>query len=1051
MLVLVANPGRWYSFCLLCGFLAAVLCGCERRISKEPAAPGSPASSVTGGVSDADEPADQWSTADSYALLAVFNRGCALMEQYRYMEAAERFAEVVAARPDWLAAQFNLGLAYLNMEGTEGTHTHLDVARDAFLGILETDPRNPHAHFCLGMLFEHKGEADKAAVHYAAVAEVDPEDPHVLYKHGLSLIEAGQVEDGAAQMAKAVEIDPGFISAIYRLALLHRRTGEIDKVKALMDRFTALQAAEMSGGSFAIQWQYGAAGKYYRALDADSLPREIADRPEPPSVVFSPDPRTLDTRLHAWSYEGGGVSRPVAAAGDVDGDGDLDLFLAATDPEGTGTLWLNDGTGTFQRGDDLATRVTSASFGDVDNDGSLDLWLGRAGAPLLLLNDGTGKFTPAPYSDQSPDGPGITSAGRLVDVDSDGDLDLLAFRLADGLLPADTSSRSIASLIFNNNRDGSFEEIADRLGLQFADFPIGTVVHDDFDNDRDLDMIAFPAWEGETRVWVNDRVWEYRVLGVESTGLDVQRVVGATSADLNKNGRQDLIVFADDQVHLFWNQGQFRFVRDEEFAAQFSALGGTTGQAVDIDNDGDLDLIIADARQGGTRGPVLLINDRGTGTFHNAAELDPRIVLNAVETPGDAGCLAADFTGNGRCDLLLLAIGEQPMLFENLTADGNWLALDLRGVRRQDNMGRSNNSAIGARVEVKTGTVIQQFTVGVPTGPGIAPPLRIHAGLGPFETVDWVRIYWPDAVLQAELELPANQVLPIEETPRKTSSCPALFAWDGSHYRFVNDFAGVGGLGFFLAPGQYAPPHPTEYVPIPVLEPQDGEYVLQVVVQLEEVAYLDEAKLVAVDHPLGTEVWPHAMMPVNYSLPPFELFCTRDTIEVVRAVDHQGTDVTDRLAAVDRHYAGVTQVDPRFLGFAEPHFVELDFGDQLQNLADDARLILFLHGWVEYGYSSTNFAAYQAGLSLQAPTIQIEREGRWIDVLTEVGYPAGLQHVMSLDMTGVILPGDRKLRIASNMELYWDRIHLGVEARSPLVVREAAVTSRHHRACSVGR
>ncbi|MHB8899680.1 MAG: FG-GAP-like repeat-containing protein, partial [Thermoguttaceae bacterium] len=635
---------------------------------------------------------------------------------------------------------------------------------------------------------------------------------------------------------------------------------------------------------------------------------------------------------------------------------------------------------------------------------------------------------------------GIASCARLTDVDSDGDLDCLAFRASAGSLPAGPSARPAPSLVFNNNRDGSYEEIAERLGLRFADAVIGTVVHDDFDNDRDVDMIAFPAVSGRPIVWVNERVWQYHVLDPEVSGLDVQNVVGATSADLNSDGRQDLLVFCGEQLHLFLNESSLSFVRQESFENQFSKLGGTNGQAIDIDNDGDLDLLLADAHRGGSRGPLLLLN-RGGARFEDAALAEPGIVLDAVRTPSDAACLAADFTGDGACDMILIPVGGQPALFENLTRGNHWIELDLRGTQPQDNKARSNSSAIGARVEMKTGTILQQFTVGVPTGAGVVPPLRIHAGLGPFEKVDWLRIFWPDAVLQAELELAGGQVMPLEELPRKTSSCPTLFTWDGSRYRFVADFAGVGGLGFFLAPGRYAPPDPTEYLPIPVLEPQDGQYVLQVLEPLEEAVYFDEARLVAVDHPIGTEVWPREMMAVNSPPPPFELFCTRDKIEAVSAVDQEGDDVTGRLAAIDRQYAGATEIDPRFLGFARPHFVELDFGDRLGKVAADARLVMYLFGWVEYGYSSTNFAASQAGMTLKAPTIQVERGGRWLDVMSEVGYPAGLEHVMTVNVTGAILPGDRKVRVASNMELYWDRIYLGVDEDLPLRVQEVPVAS----------
>jgi hypothetical protein len=87
-------------------------------------------------------------------------------------------------------------------------------------------------------------------------------------------------------------------------------------------------------------------------------------------------------------------------------------------------------------------------------------------------------------------------------------------------------------------------------------------------------------------------------------------------------------------------------------------------------------------------------------------------------------------------------------------------------------------------------------------------------------------------------------------------------------------------------------------------------------------------------------------------------------------------------------------------------------------------LVLFLYGWVEYPYSSTNFAASQAKLRLQAPSIYALRDGVWIEIFNEVGYPGGIQHMMTLDLTGKVLPGDQRIRISSNMELYWDRIFI---------------------------
>jgi hypothetical protein len=222
----------------------------------------------------------------------------------------------------------------------------------------------------------------------------------------------------------------------------------------------------------------------------------------------------------------------------------------------------------------------------------------------------------------------------------------------------------------------------------------------------------------------------------------------------------------------------------------------------------------------------------------------------------------------------------------------------------------------------------------------------------------------------------------------------------------------------------YSKPDPTEYLPVPNLKPLEGEYVLQILEPIEEDVYVDEVKLIAVDHPVGTEVWPNEMMAVNAPPPSFELFSFKETIEPIRAIDHRGVDVTEALSKIDRNYAGATNPDRRFTGFAEEHFVELDFGQRLKTVLPDSRLVLFLYGWVEYPYSSTNFAASQAKLRLQAPSIYAFRNGVWIEIFNEVGYPGGIQHMMTLDLTGKVLPGDQRIRISSNMELYWDRIFI---------------------------
>lgn len=974
--------------------------------------------------------------------LAAFNRGSALMEQYKYTEAAAAFETAVEIVPDWQAARFNLGLANFNLQETGEGRSHLETARAIYEELLRLDPENLHARFCLGMYYEHLGDNKNALACCEAVYKADPEDPYVAYKYAEALVGVDRSEEAVKVLEEVLETDPGFISGVYRLAMQYQRTGAPEKAKPLFDRFKELNAAELTAGTFTVRKVYGTAGKYYTVMGADNLPLPPPDPAPGAEIVFSPDVKTLDTSPSTWKWDGGSVDLPGIAAGDVDGDGDLDVCLTALDEQGGTGLWLNDGAGVFTAGQTLADKGVSPSFGDVDNDGDLDLWLGRAEADLYFENDGKGLFTEgaAPASDETGE---FTASARLFDVDCDGDLDLVAFRLASGSLPSEGDSTPAASSIFGNNRDGSFADLTEKLGLGLADTPVAAAIYDDFDNDRDTDLVIFPAADAGAIAWLNGRVWHYDIRDAEATGLTVRGVVGATSGDPDKDGDRDLLVFTSEGAQLYVNQGGFRFEAHEGFAAGSGSLGGTGGQFADVDNDGDVDLVIADARRpNGSRGPALLVNDWPNDRFLNAVELDPGHLFAAVETEGNASCLVADFTGDGRCDVLLASMGQKPRLLENATNGGHWIEIDLAGNRSRDSKTRSNNSAIGARVEVKSGTVYQQHVVGVPSGPVAAPPLRIHAGLGENPKIEWLSIMWPDGVLQAELEAPADQVMTVDEVQRKASSCPHLFAWNGSRFEFVSDFGGMGGLGYFLAPGMYAAPDPTEYLPIPSLEPLDGQYVLQVLEPLEEVVYLDEAKLIAVDHPAGTEVYPHEMAAVGAAPPPFEVFCFREPIELVRATDHHGVDVTEPLRRVDRRYAGATEADGRFGGFAKEHFVDLDFGDRLSDVPADARLVLFLSGWVEYGYSSTNFAAGQAGLRLEAPSIQVFRDGRWVELFREVGYPAGIAHMMTLDVTGKILPGDRTIRVSSNMELFWDRVFLAVhEESAPLALTEASVDS----------
>ena len=184
------------------------------------------------------------------------------------------------------------------------------------------------------------------------------------------------------------------------------------------------------------------------------------------------------------------------------------------------------------------------------------------------------------------------------------------------------------------------------------------MVCDDFDNDRDMDIIVFP--QGAPPIgWVNDRAGNYHRLDAGQMGLPpLTNVLGATTGDVDNDGNRDLLIFTTGPAYLFLNRGGFRFKQDEAFTGLCGRLGASGGQFADMDNDGDLDIVVADAlRPGDTRGPALFINEWPKPGFVRAEQVDPGNLLATLSFKGYASCIAADFTGDGRVDILLAPAG----------------------------------------------------------------------------------------------------------------------------------------------------------------------------------------------------------------------------------------------------------------------------------------------------------------------------------------------------------------------------------------------------------
>jgi hypothetical protein len=130
---------------------------------------------------------------------------------------------------------------------------------------------------------------------------------------------------------------------------------------------------------------------------------------------------------------------------------------------------------------------------------------------------------------------------------------------------------------------------------------------------------------------------------------------------------------------------------------------------------------------------------------------------------------------------------------------------------------------------------------------------------------------------------------------------------------------------------------------------------------------------------------------------------------------------------VDRIYSGPRSLLP-FKGYAAEHQLTLDLGP----LQEGSPVVLLLHGWIDYADSTSTLAAVQAGVTLRPPYLDaLDSTGQWVRVLDQMGFPAGLPKTMTIDLTGLLPPGCRKVRIGTSMRIYWDQIRVATELGPP--------------------
>jgi len=483
-----------------------------------------------------------------------------------------------------------------------------------------------------------------------------------------------------------------------------------------------------------------------------------------------------------------------------------------------------------------------------------------------------------------------------------------------------------------------------------------------------------------------------------ATNLTANWPAGSVIAagDLNNDLRSDLVIASKDQLVCIFNG------LTEQRTLSLAGQPVTSLSLLDYDSDGWLDIIGAGA---GLR----LWRNLGNAGFEertSATGLD-KVVTGQVQAVVDA-----DFDNDCDTDLLLTLGDKSLQLLRNNGGNANrQIKIHLVG-------NKSNASGLGIRLDVATGGLRLSRRV---------TKLPVEIGVGPNRQLDSLTVHWFDLDLTyADVKVDSCSVHTLDEATLPTGSCPYLYAWDGKQFRFVTDLLGAAPAGLRLTDTRFIDADPEEYVWIgdeSLFPPRDGYHVLQITEELREVLYLDEAKLVVVDHPPETEVHTTGKLRPGKPFPPHEILTLHKPRPLLKAINHQGTDVTAALQQADGAVVSPTQLRiPQLRGLAEPHSVTLDFGE----LPLERPLVLALTGWLRFGGGMANVAAsHNPDLPFPFPTLEAETaDGKWSQVDVVAGAPAGKTKRIVIDLSGKLPAGSKRLRIRTAFEIHWDRIAL---------------------------
>lgn len=807
------------------------------------------------------------------------------------------------------------------------------------------------------------GRASEAVKDFQQSIRLEPRVGAAHFQLGHAYLALAQNVEAAAEFRETVKLEPEHRAAHYGLSQALTRLGEAEEAAKELARHQELTAGQLSSMNSATFFEKC-------AHTVMLLPAVEAEEPAAEGISVTFNDGTADF------FDGETFRGP---AGVIDPEGKFQHGLIAFDESGIRVL-KNSGGKLKAVGEPLpalpGARYTKCLIGDLNNDHIDDaVLLSDKGAQVLsIAADGALKD----ITRSARLGLLVARSGALVDFDFTGKLGLAAV----------TTNGSVK--IFRNEGPGRFGDVTMKYPQLLTLSGAEDILADDWDGDDRPDLFIGRGHLAPFLHGNKPRAAE------EAPAAPANWAEGGviTVGDLDNDFRTDLIASGPDGIECFFGGGERRAVIAK------GDQNVTSLALVDFDNDGWLDVIAA----GGN----------GLRVWRNLGRAGFRDVTDALHLKLGAvvRVTAADFDNDGDSDLLVeMATGELRML-RNDGGNANFqMKFRLPGKR-------SNATGLGTRVELRAGGWKTIRTM---------RSLPMEIGVGKHKTIDTVRLHWTDLLANFGTAAadPAKPLV-ISELELPTGSCPNLYAWDGKQFRFVTDFLGTAPLGLPLSDSRLIEADTEELIRIGNdvdFPPKSGAFSIAVTSELREVLYLDEAKLLVVDHPPGTEVHSTSKLRPGKPFPAPELVQLSGRRALLSAKRSDGQDVTAAMKEADgKMISPVALRVPQLRGLAEPWSVDLDFG-RIDNVKAP---VLVLTGWLRFGGGMANIAgSHNPDLPFPFPQLEAETgDGHWqkIDVL--VGAPAGKTKTIMVDLVGKIPAGTQRLRVSTAFEIYWDRIAL---------------------------